>query len=61
MTLLILLGVTGAIFNGVREGGRTKLLNGLSINQDNIDEFLATNTRVTNPSPRLFLPGVVST
>jgi DUF4097 and DUF4098 domain-containing protein YvlB len=39
-TLLILLGVTGVIFSGIREGGHSKLFNGLSINQDNLDEFL---------------------
>jgi DUF4097 and DUF4098 domain-containing protein YvlB len=39
-TLLILLGVTGVIFSGIREGGRSRLFNGLNINQDNLDEFL---------------------
>jgi DUF4097 and DUF4098 domain-containing protein YvlB len=39
-TLLILLGITGVIFSGMREGGRSRLFNGLSINQDNWDEFL---------------------
>jgi DUF4097 and DUF4098 domain-containing protein YvlB len=39
-TLLILLAITGVIFSGVRDGGRTKLLNGFNINQDNLDEFL---------------------
>jgi hypothetical protein len=39
-TLLILLGITGVVFSGIREGGRTKLFNGLNINQDNLDEFL---------------------
>jgi hypothetical protein len=39
-TLLVLLAVTGVIFSGMREGGRTRLFNGLSINQDNLDEFL---------------------
>jgi DUF4097 and DUF4098 domain-containing protein YvlB len=39
-TLLLLLAFTGIIFSGIREGGHSKLFNGLSINQDNIDEFL---------------------
>jgi DUF4097 and DUF4098 domain-containing protein YvlB len=39
-TLLILLGITGVIFSGIRDGGRTKIFNGLNIDQDNIDEFL---------------------
>jgi DUF4097 and DUF4098 domain-containing protein YvlB len=39
-TLLILLGITGIIFSGMREGGRSRLFNGLNINQDNLDEFL---------------------
>jgi DUF4097 and DUF4098 domain-containing protein YvlB len=39
-TLLILLGVTGVIFSGIRDGGHSKLFNGFNINQDNLDEFL---------------------
>jgi hypothetical protein len=39
-TLLIFLAITGVIFSGVRQGGRSKLFNGLNINQDNLDEFL---------------------
>jgi len=39
-TLLVLLGVTGIIFSGIRNGAHTKLFNGLSIDQDNLDEFL---------------------
>ena len=39
-TLLILLGITGVIFSGIREGGHTRLFEGLNINQDNLDEFL---------------------
>jgi DUF4097 and DUF4098 domain-containing protein YvlB len=39
-TLLILLGITGIIFSGIREGGHTRLFNGLNIDQDNLDEFL---------------------
>jgi DUF4097 and DUF4098 domain-containing protein YvlB len=38
-TLLVLLAVTGVIFSGMREGGHTRLFNGMSINQDNLDEF----------------------
>jgi DUF4097 and DUF4098 domain-containing protein YvlB len=39
-TLLLILVVTGALFSGIREGGHTKLFNGLTISQDNLDEFL---------------------
>ena len=39
-TLLVLLGITGVIFSGIREGGRSKMFEGLNINQDNLDEFL---------------------
>jgi DUF4097 and DUF4098 domain-containing protein YvlB len=39
-TLLVLLAFTGIILSGMREGGHTKLFNGLNINQDNLDEFL---------------------
>ncbi len=39
-TLLVLLGITGLVFSGIRDGGHTRLFNGLNINQDNIDEFL---------------------
>ncbi len=39
-TLLLLLAITGVIFSGVRDGGRTKLFDGLNINQDNWDEFM---------------------
>jgi DUF4097 and DUF4098 domain-containing protein YvlB len=39
-TLLLLLIITGAVFNGIREGGHSKLFNGMTLNQDNLDEFL---------------------
>jgi DUF4097 and DUF4098 domain-containing protein YvlB len=39
-TLLLLLGLTGLVFSGIRAGGRSKVFDGMSINQDNIDEFL---------------------
>jgi hypothetical protein len=39
-TLLILLGITGIIFSGMRQGGHSRLFNGLSLDQDNLDEFL---------------------
>jgi DUF4097 and DUF4098 domain-containing protein YvlB len=39
-TLLVLLVLTGLIFSGIRAGGHSKLFNGMSINQDNLDEFL---------------------
>ncbi len=39
-TLLVLLGITGVIFSSIRQGGHSRLFNGLSINQDNWDEFL---------------------
>jgi DUF4097 and DUF4098 domain-containing protein YvlB len=40
VTLLILLAVTGIVFSSVRHDGHSKMFDGLSINQDNIDEFL---------------------
>ncbi|MGD0444403.1 MAG: DUF4097 family beta strand repeat-containing protein [Edaphobacter sp.] len=39
-TLLLLLALTGLILSGVHAGGRTKIFDGLNLNQDNIDEFL---------------------
>ncbi len=39
-TLLVLLAITGVIFSGIREGGRSRMFEGLNINQDNLDEFL---------------------
>jgi DUF4097 and DUF4098 domain-containing protein YvlB len=39
-TLLLLLGLTGILFSSVRNGGRSKLIDGFNINQDNLDEFL---------------------
>jgi len=38
--VLVVLAFTGVVLSGVREGGRSKLFNGLNINQDNLDEFL---------------------
>jgi DUF4097 and DUF4098 domain-containing protein YvlB len=39
-TLLLLLGLTGILFSSVRNGGHSNLIDGLNINQDNLDEFL---------------------
>ena len=39
-TLLLLLGLTGVVLSGIRAGGHSKLFDGMSINQDNLDEFL---------------------
>ena len=40
-TLLLILGITGIVFSSVRNGnGHSNMLNGLTLNQDNIDEFL---------------------
>lgn len=39
-TLLVLLAITGLIFSGVRQGGSSKLFNGMNLNQDSMDEFL---------------------
>jgi DUF4097 and DUF4098 domain-containing protein YvlB len=39
-TLLLILIITGVIFNGVREGGHSKMFDGMNITQDNWDEFL---------------------
>jgi DUF4097 and DUF4098 domain-containing protein YvlB len=38
--VLVVLAFTGVVLSGVREGGHSKLFNGLNINQDNLDEFL---------------------
>jgi len=40
LAILILLAFTGVVLSGAREGGHTRLFNGLSINQDNWDEFM---------------------
>ncbi|WP_158790498.1 DUF4097 family beta strand repeat-containing protein [Granulicella sp. L60] len=39
-TMLLLLGLTGLILSGIREGGTSKVFPGLNLNQDNMDEFL---------------------
>jgi DUF4097 and DUF4098 domain-containing protein YvlB len=39
-TLLLLLGLTGILFSSVHNGGHSRLIDGLNINQDNLDEFL---------------------
>jgi DUF4097 and DUF4098 domain-containing protein YvlB len=39
-TVLVILAFTGVILSGVHNGGSSKLFNGLSINQDNWDEFM---------------------
>jgi DUF4097 and DUF4098 domain-containing protein YvlB len=40
ITILILLAFTGVVLSGARTDGRSRLFNGLSINQDNWDEFM---------------------
>jgi DUF4097 and DUF4098 domain-containing protein YvlB len=40
IAILILLAFTGVVLSGARSGGSSKLFNGLSINQDNWDEFM---------------------
>ncbi len=39
-TLLLLMGITGLILSGIRQGGNSRLFPGLNLNQDNMDEFL---------------------
>ena len=40
-SLLLILGITGIVFSSVRNGnGHSYMLNGLNLNQDNLDEFL---------------------
>jgi DUF4097 and DUF4098 domain-containing protein YvlB len=39
-TVLVVLAFAGVVLSGVRSGGRSRLFNGLSINQDNWDEFM---------------------
>jgi DUF4097 and DUF4098 domain-containing protein YvlB len=39
-TVLVVLAFAGVVLSGVRNGGRSRLFNGLSINQDNWDEFM---------------------
>jgi DUF4097 and DUF4098 domain-containing protein YvlB len=38
--LLLILVVTGVAFSGMRQGGHSRLFDGMNINQDNWDEFL---------------------
>jgi DUF4097 and DUF4098 domain-containing protein YvlB len=40
ITVVALIAFAGLIFNGMRAGGHSRLFNGLSIDQDNLDEFL---------------------
>jgi DUF4097 and DUF4098 domain-containing protein YvlB len=40
VAIVAILAISGLIFSGVREGGHTKLFNGLNLDQDNLDEFL---------------------
>ena len=56
-TLLLLLGITGVIFSGVRNGGRSNLFDGLNLNQDNLDEFLGDKHESDQTLSRPFLPG----
>ncbi len=39
-TVLVILAFTGIILSGARSGRHSRFFNGLSINQDNLDEFL---------------------
>ena len=39
-TVLVILAFTGVVLSGARTDGRSRLFNGLSINQDNWDEFM---------------------
>ncbi|MDQ2832461.1 MAG: DUF4097 family beta strand repeat-containing protein [Acidobacteriota bacterium] len=39
-TLLVLLAFTGLVFSGMRDGDTSRILNGLNLNQDNMDEFM---------------------
>jgi DUF4097 and DUF4098 domain-containing protein YvlB len=40
-SLLLILGITGIVFSSVRNGnGHSYFINGLNLNQDNLDEFL---------------------
>jgi DUF4097 and DUF4098 domain-containing protein YvlB len=38
--LLLILVITGVVFSGMRQGGHSRLFDGMNINQDNWDEFL---------------------
>jgi DUF4097 and DUF4098 domain-containing protein YvlB len=38
--LLLILVITGVVFSGMRQGGHSKIFDGMNINQDNWDEFL---------------------
>jgi len=38
--LLLILVITGVAFSGMRQGGHSRLFDGMNINQDNWDEFL---------------------
>jgi DUF4097 and DUF4098 domain-containing protein YvlB len=40
ITILIVLAFTGVVLSGARRDGRSRIWNGLSINQDNWDEFM---------------------
>jgi DUF4097 and DUF4098 domain-containing protein YvlB len=39
-TVLVILAFTGVVLSGARHDGRSRLFNGLNINQDNWDEFM---------------------
>jgi DUF4097 and DUF4098 domain-containing protein YvlB len=38
--LLLILVISGVVFSGMRQGGHSKIFDGMNINQDNWDEFL---------------------
>ena len=58
-TVLVLLAFTGVILSGVRSGGHSKLFNGLSINQDNWDEFLGDKHESDQTLAQTFPAGAV--
>jgi DUF4097 and DUF4098 domain-containing protein YvlB len=58
-TVLVLLAFTGVILSGVRSGGHSKLFNGLSINQDNWDEFLGDKHESDQTLAQAFPAGAV--
>ncbi len=55
LVLLILLGFTGLVLSGIRQGGSSRLFPGLSFNQDNLDEFMGdkheSDQSLTQPFP----------
>jgi DUF4097 and DUF4098 domain-containing protein YvlB len=56
-TLLLLLIFSGVIFSGIRDGGHSKIFNGFSINQDNMDEFLGDKHESDQSISQAMAPG----